>query len=179
VDNDVHVMHAPIAARLGCALIDTGDAERGYQVIEDALQRETYRAAAHYGIDYLLVAKAQAQLHEGDCRGALKTARAAVAEASSHEEAAYEVCARLAQAEARAAVEGAGSSAALAGYGSTLEQARALGMRPFEAMALEGRAALLARAGDEAGACEATHDAASIWRELGAPARLSQLERAS
>ena len=174
-DNDVHVMHAPIAARLGRALIATGDAARGRAVIEDALATGTYRAAAHYGIDYLLVAKAYAQLHDGDLGGALDTARCAEEEASSHDEQAYLVCGMLAQARVLAAGTPEWQGRALLHLDATIACAAEIGMRPFEAFALEGRAAIYEGRGDADTARAEREGALAIWSELKAPARIRRL----
>jgi tetratricopeptide (TPR) repeat protein len=177
VDNEVHVMHAPIAARLGRALIETGDGARGRQVIEDALERETYRAAAHYGIDYLLVAHAYAQLHDGELEGALACARRAEEEAARHDEQAYHVCGMLAHAEVLAHGDAEWQRRAFDQYAATLRRARELGMRPYEALVRQGMAALHARREEDEPARVEREAAIALWSELGAPARVEQLTR--
>jgi class 3 adenylate cyclase/tetratricopeptide (TPR) repeat protein len=178
-EHDVLVMHAPIAARLGRALVETGASREGRAVIEDALQRQTYRAAAHYGIDYLLVAHAFAQLQAGEVESALATAERAVEEAASHDEQAYRVCAMQQRADVLGAGGPAMSDCALEAYDETLAAARALGMRPFEAFARQGRSGVLVRAGQHARAEQDRRAALEIWRQLGAPARVAALQQVS
>jgi class 3 adenylate cyclase/tetratricopeptide (TPR) repeat protein len=178
-EHDVLVMHAPIAARLGRALVETGASREGRAVIEDALERETYRAAAHYGIDYLLVAHAFAQLQAGEVDAALATSERAVEEATHHDERAYRVCALQQRADVLGAAGPEMAEDALAAYDETLEAARALGMRPFEALSRQGRSGVLVRAGQHARAEEDRLAALRIWRQLGAPARVAALQQVS
>jgi class 3 adenylate cyclase/tetratricopeptide (TPR) repeat protein len=172
--NEVRVMYAPTAARLGAALSHCGEAERAKALLEDALARQTYRAAGHYGLVFLLLALADAQLRAGETERALENARAAEAETRAAGEHAYHVTAlvQLGDVLARSAADAAEAGGV---YEQAVDQARALGMAPFEALALEGRARWLAERGQAPAAAADLTLAEALWSQMNAPARLNRL----
>jgi len=172
-ENEVVVMHAPVAARLGTALVESGRLAEGRAVIENAIARETHRAAGHYAETYLLLALAQAQIRGGEPRAAIETAKRAEEITRLSGERAYHVCATTQIAFALACAHEV--TPAFEMYESTLHQAHELEMAPFEALALQGRAAVLADRGDWAGALRDFDAAADIWCRLHAPARVEQV----
>jgi class 3 adenylate cyclase/tetratricopeptide (TPR) repeat protein len=172
-ENEVVVMHAPIAARLGAALIDSGCLAEGRAVIEDALGRETYRTAGHYAQTYLLLALSDAQIRSAEPALALANAQQAEEITRLAGERAYHVCAltQLATALAHAP----DPTPALETYESALRQASELKMAPFEALALQGKARVLADRGKHEDALRQLDAATDIWSRLGAPARVEQV----
>jgi class 3 adenylate cyclase/tetratricopeptide (TPR) repeat protein len=172
--NEVLVMHAPIAARLGAAMIADGDATAALAMLRDALARGTYRCAAHYGLSYLLTALSEAELQTGDVPRAIETARRAEEVTRLVGENAYHVCAlvQLAAALAQSAetVDDAGAV-----YDRAADRAREMAMAPFEALALEGDGVRLAGLG-RANEADVKLDAAErIWRAAIAPVRLAHV----
>ncbi len=173
VDNEVVVMRAPIAARLGAALVDSGAVEEGRALLEDALEREFHRTAGHYAESYLLIALSEAQARCAEPGVALETAREAEKVTRLAGERGNRVCALT---QLGAALAGADDRAgALAAYAEALRDARSFGMTAFEALALQGQAAVLADEGHSERAVRDLDSAAELWRQAGAPARLEQV----
>jgi predicted ATPase/class 3 adenylate cyclase len=173
IENEVTVMHAPIAARLGSALIESGNLAEGRALIEDALARETHRTAGHYAQTYLLLALSDAHVRGEEPALALASARRAEEITRLAGEGAYHVCALTQLAAALACARD--RVGALDAHASALRQARELEMAPFEALVLEGRAGVLADQGDRAQGLRELDSAADIWARLGAPARLEKV----
>lgn len=189
--DEVTVMRAPTVARLGVALIETGELEAGLALLQGDLDRETYKQAAHYGHVYLLIGLSEARrrvgLRAGLAAGAadvsMAIALAEQAEAVTREagEQAYRVCALL-QLAAALQADPQRSADALARYEEALSETRRLGMRPWEALAWSGLATHPTYVQDAARAQRALETALDLWTTLGAPrrcedvrARLSQL----
>ncbi len=172
--NEVLVMHAPIAARLGVAMLECGDVVEGRALLEDALARETYRSAAHYGLDYLLIALADARLKTGDLAAALEMAERAEQMTRSLNERAYHLCALVQLGDVLAALPEQ-LDRAEAVYLSAIERARDLGMPPFEALALQGKSRVFEQRRERQRAIECLDAARTLWERFGAPARLSQV----
>ena len=172
-ENEVVVMRAPIAARLGIALVDSGRLAEGAALIEDALARETYRTAGHYAHGYLLLALSDAQVRGGEPSLALATAMQAEEISRMTGERAYHVCA-LIQLAAVLAFQREHEKA-LDTFEAALERARELEMAPSEAFALQGVATVLADRGEPASASHKLEAAASIWLRVNAPVRLRQV----
>jgi class 3 adenylate cyclase/tetratricopeptide (TPR) repeat protein len=168
--DEVRVMYAPMAARLGVALLDCGQIEQGRALLEDAVARKTYREAAHYGHDYLLMALSDAQLRTGDVRAALQTAREAEQATLGCGEHGYHVCALVQLAAALRASPGS-EQQAQATYRQALQKATRLHMRPWVALAREGLAAAMQVQGPCAEARAELEAAAALWTQLGAPLR--------
>jgi tetratricopeptide (TPR) repeat protein len=172
-ENEVVVMHAPIAARLGAALVASGRVAEGRAVIEDALERKTHRAAGHYAETYLLLALAEAEMLCAEPALALDAAMRAEEITRLSGERAHHVCALTQLAAALAFSQE--PNRALEMYESAVLQARELEMAPFEALALQGKAAVLADRGEATDALRELDSALLIWSRLGAPARVGQV----
>ncbi len=172
--DEVRVMYAPTAARLGMALLDCGQLVAGRTLLEDAMARETYREAGHYGLDYLLVGLSDAQLRSGEVAAALQTAERAEQDTRSCGEHAYHVCALIQLGAALRASRGREQDARAA-YQQALDKALQLGMQPWVAFARQGLAELLQQAGLRTEACRELDAAEQLWARLGAPARVAQL----
>jgi len=63
---EVLTMHAMVAALLGQALIATGRAADAFEVLSDAVGRETYRFGGKYVWTHLYLAYADARYQQGD-----------------------------------------------------------------------------------------------------------------
>jgi tetratricopeptide (TPR) repeat protein len=179
--DEVTVMLAPIAARLGVALLETGDLAAGLALLQRDLDRETYKQAAHYGHVYLLIGLSEAKRRSGDVGAAILLAEQAEAATRAAGEQAYRVCALLQLAAALQADPQRGQDA-LARYDECLSEARRLGMRPWEALAWQGLASHPTFAQDAPRARRALETAFDLWSTLSAPrrcddvrARLAQL----
>jgi class 3 adenylate cyclase/tetratricopeptide (TPR) repeat protein len=174
---EVLTMHAPAAARLGAALIHCGEAERGKAVLVDALTRRVHVHAGHYGTVYLLLALSEAQLFTGETVEALASARMAEQETRTCGEHGYHACALVQIAHVLSHSAGVAPNEVEETYLQAIHTAHSLGMRPYEALALEGRASWLVRGAAPERASADFDRAASIWQNVGAPARLERLAR--
>jgi len=173
-EGEVLVMYAPTAARLGAALTYSGRAEAAKALIADAFARGTQRCAGHYGVVFLWLAQSDALLHTGELAQALESAERAEEATRLAGEHAYHVSALIQLGDVLLA---ASETRARAGavYERALEEARALGTRPFEALALEGKARWLWGRGESerADACFTSADA--LWCTMNASGRRARL----
>jgi class 3 adenylate cyclase/tetratricopeptide (TPR) repeat protein len=169
------VMHSPVVARLGMALVECGEVERGLSILQSELDRGLYRYAAHYGLVYLLIGLSQARLRTSDWVAALAHAQEAERVTREAGERGYHVCALLQLSAAWAAAPDRAAEARQA-YGQTIAAAQHLGMLPWQGMACRGLALLAAAAGDRAGAEAEIERGLACWASLGAPRRVRELE---
>jgi class 3 adenylate cyclase/tetratricopeptide (TPR) repeat protein len=173
-DSEVNVMHAPVAARLGAALVECGEPRAARALLEDALSTQTYRLAAHYGLDFILVALSEAYLRTGDPELALETAERAEEATRSAGEHAYHVCALVQLGNVLASIPRHADRADEA-YRRAAERAAKIGMVPSQALVLQGQATLHARRGDVSPALACLDEADALWRSVNAPVRRAQL----
>jgi class 3 adenylate cyclase/tetratricopeptide (TPR) repeat protein len=173
VENEVAVMRAPIAARLGMALIDAGRPQEGRCFVEEAVAHGFLETAGHYAKTYVLLSLAEAHARSGEPELAVDDARRAEQITRDAGEHAYHVCALIQLGVALASAREHG--AALETTTMALREAREVQMAPFEALALQVRAVTLSgrRAYEDA---RRDLDAAEVlWQRLGAPARERQV----
>ena len=89
IDEEVHTMHAFVAARLGMSYSAVGRAEEAIPIVENALDRETYRLGGKYTWFYLLYALSEACLGIDDPGRALDVCEQALALANANAEHAH------------------------------------------------------------------------------------------
>jgi class 3 adenylate cyclase/tetratricopeptide (TPR) repeat protein len=171
--DEVHVMYAASAIHLGMALLELGSIDRARELI-DSVDELALARAGHYATTYQLIARSELERRSGEFAQAELTAERAVQETARCGERGFHVRAliQLADVLADQAEHGA---RALAVYPDALERARALGMRPWAALAWQGMGRVhRARSADElaAGAFDCAHE---LWTELQAPKRLAQV----
>ena len=169
--DDVLVMHTPIVARLGVAMVHAGELEAGLSLLTRELEHKTYRHAAHYGLVFLLIALSEAKLLAGDVAAAIGHAEQALAVTAEAGEQAYRVCALL-QLAAASEADPKRASGALALYQECEHEAERLRMKPWQAFALQRSARSLP---DRARAREQLQRALALWNELGAPVRVAEV----
>jgi predicted ATPase len=169
--DDVLVMHTPIVARLGVAMVHAGELEAGLSLLTRELEQETYRHAAHYGLVFLLIALSEAKLIAGDVAAALAHAEHAMRVTAEAGEQAYRVCALLQLAAAREA-DPQHAAGARALYEECEREAERLRMKPWQAFVLQQSARSLT---DRAHAREQLRRALALWNELSAPVRAAEV----
>ena len=128
-DDEVHTMVPSVVAGMGTALTRTGRPQDALRTLNDALEQRTYERAGNYGVYYLLMAVAEAQLADDQVAAAIETARRAEALARSNDEHAHVAQAQFLLAAALARHD---LAAATAQYTAALAGARQCGMRPLE-----------------------------------------------
>jgi class 3 adenylate cyclase/tetratricopeptide (TPR) repeat protein len=170
------VMHSPVTARLGVALVECGEVERGLSMLQRELDRGLYRHAAHYGLVYLLIGLSQARLHRSETAAAVASAREAERVTREAGERGYHVCALVQLAAAQAATASERKQARQT-YAQALDAARQIGMPPWEGMCWRGLAGLDLAAGDARAASVGVERALACWAGLGAPRRIAELEQ--
>jgi len=173
-ENMVVIMRTPIVARLGAALLECGDATRARELLQHELDAELYRSAGHYGLDYLLISLAEAQLRTGDLELALTTAQRAECTTAEVGEHGYHVCALITLARVLCGLPGHEQQAEKV-FVQAREKSMDLHMAPFEAFAREGLAQIHSRSGDNQAAASELREAARLWGQLGAGVRASML----
>jgi hypothetical protein len=172
--DEVLVMHTPIVARLGVAMVRAGELEPGLALLRRELEQKTHRHAAHYGLVFLLIALSEAELLAGDVAAALAHAEHAVAVTAEAGEQAYRVCALL-QLAAASELDPERARDAAALYEECEREAERLRMRPWQAFALQQSARCLP---DRTRAHDQLQRALTIWNELDAPVRAAEVRAA-
>ncbi len=171
---EVFTMHTPTAARLAMALAESGEVEAARALVADNFSREMYKRAGNYGLGFLLLARAAVELRAGGHSEALQAAERAEEVTRTVGERAYHVCALVQLGDVLARLAGQGDRVAHV-YERAADEARALGMLPYVAFALEGRARVHAMGGAREPARVCLDSAEAIWRRVDAPARVSAL----
>jgi tetratricopeptide (TPR) repeat protein len=169
--DEVHAMWPASTIHLGGALLELGSIERAGQLIESVDEAALARAG-HYATVYKLIAFSELQRRRGLLTEAREHAERAEQETKAHGERGFHVQALIQLADVLADLPGE-SERALRVYGDALDQATALGMRPWMARAWHG----IGRAHDArnaAGPAAAAFQSASeLWSELEAAKRVA------
>jgi predicted ATPase len=157
------------ATHLGLALLALGEREHARALIESTDDAELARAG-HYATIYKLLALSELARGSGESLRARSFAERAVAETARCEEHGFHALSLL---QLASVLTDRGE--ALRVYDHTLERAETLGMRPCKALALQGKASVLSKLGDNVQAAMAIEHARQIWTDLDAPARLRRV----
>ena len=174
-EDEVGTMRSPILSHLGQALLLVGEVEEAAQVIAWAGEVPA-DLVGHYALQYRGIARSQLAVAQHDLREAERVAQAALDDARQHGERGFSARA-LVQCADVVAADPARARVAHQLYRDALAQARALDMQPWAAVAHTGIATTAHALGESTVALESLARARNLWQQLGAPARLAQLER--
>jgi class 3 adenylate cyclase/predicted ATPase len=171
--DEVHAMYPAVAIHLAVALLEGGELTRARQLI-DSVDALALARAGHYATSYKLIAHSELLRRSGELSSARELAQAAERETTQSGERGFHVQALIQLATVLA--DEHDMERALAMYTDAMQRAIALGMRPYVALALQGRGHLLRvqGAGDEA--TSAFDGARELWAELDAPKRRERVE---
>jgi tetratricopeptide (TPR) repeat protein len=169
LQDEVHAMYPASAIHLGVALLKLGASERARTLI-DSVDTLALARAGHYATTYKLLAQSEWLRVSGDLPGALERARAAQRETAQCAEHGFHVQALIQLADVLADQQD--NKGALAAYDEAVQRADELGMRPWLALAWQGRGQVLQRRAAASTQANAALDrAAELWHELDAPKR--------
>ncbi len=177
VDEEVHTMHAFVAARLGMSYSAAGRFDEAIPVVEDALDRETSRLGGKYTWFYLLYALSEACTGIDELDRALDVCEQALALANANAEHAHRAHALRLHAEISFAL-GGDPQRVEADLSQATHLAEERRMLPLLAHVSCTRGTHLGRAGDAETAAIALDHAAQLFQQLGISDRTDRLAKA-
>ena len=180
IDQEVHTMHAFVAARLGMSFSAAGRYEEAIPIVEDALERETYRLGGKYTWFYLLYALSEACVGTHELDRGLDICEQALALANANAEHAHRAHALRLHAEIFSAL-GGDTQRVEADLAQATQLAAERNMQPLLAQVSCTRGEHLSRVGDTEAAAVALDRARELYEELGivnATDRLAKARRA-
>lgn len=127
---DVLTMKAPLAARMGDALCEVGRVDEAKRLIDQAFEKKIYLTAGRYGLNYLMLAKANTETRLGNLTEAVKVGKELELMTRRSKEFAHNTLALVALGEAYAPLP-ATQAEAEAAFCQAKSQASKLGMRPI------------------------------------------------
>ena len=166
-----------IAARLGMSYSAVGRAEGAIPIVEDALNRETYRLGGKYTWFYLLYALSEACLGIDDPGRALDVCEQALALANANAEHAHRAHALRLHAEILSVLEG-DPQRVEADLSQAVQLAKERHMQPLLAQVYCTRGEHLSRVGNAEAAAPALERAATLSLKLGIADGTDRLARA-
>ena len=176
-EEEVHTMHAFVAARLGMSYSAAGRFEEAIPVVEDALDRETYRLGGKYTWFYLLYALSEACTGLDQLDRALDVCEQALALANANAEHAHRAHALRLHAEISSAL-GGHPQRVDADLSQATQLAEERRMLPLLAHINCTRGTHLGRIGDAETAAAALDQAAHLFQKLDIADRTDRLAKA-